>query len=55
MRRLLMFVMITTVAATVFWTTITFFGESTKLQKNYETNETMTVEIPRLQLKVNIN
>lgn len=51
MRRLLLCVMGTTVAATFFWTTITFFGDSTKLQKNYETNETMTVEIPRLMLK----
>lgn len=51
MRRLLLLVMGTTVAATVFWTTITFFGDSTKLQRNYETNETMTVDIPRLPLK----
>lgn len=51
MRRLLLFVMGTTITATVLWTAITFFGDSTKLQKNYETNETMTVEIPRLMLK----
>lgn len=51
MRRLLLLVMGTTVAATVFWATITFFGDSTKLMRNYETNETMTVDIPRLPLK----
>lgn len=51
MRRLFLFVMITTVAATVFWTTITFFGDSTKLMKVKETNETLTVEIPRLMIK----
>lgn len=51
MRKLLLLVMLTTVAATVAWTTITFFGDSTKLQKNYETNETMTVQIPRLPIK----
>lgn len=51
MRRLLLLVMLTTCAATVAWTTITFFGDSTKLQKNYETNETMTVDIPRLPIK----
>lgn len=46
-----MLVMLTTVAATVFWTTITFFGDSTKLARDYETNGTMVVEIPRLMLK----
>jgi odorant receptor len=43
--------MMTTVAATVAWTTITFFGDSTKLQRNPDTNETMIVPIPRLPIK----
>lgn len=51
MRRLLNLVMITVVTASVLWTGITFFGDSTKLQKDYATNETITVEIPRLMLK----
>lgn len=51
MRRLLNLVMITVVTASVLWTGITFIGESTKLQKDYATNETITVEIPRLMIK----
>lgn len=33
------------------WTTITFFGESTKEIFDKETNETLTEEIPRLMIK----
>lgn len=51
MRKLLTLVMITTVAATVAWTTITFFGDSTMLYTDPETNVTAPVEIPRLQIK----
>ena len=51
MRKLLTLVMITTVAAAVAWTTITFFGDSTMLYTNPETNVTAPVEIPRLQIK----
>ncbi|CRK97298.1 CLUMA_CG010693, isoform A [Clunio marinus] len=51
MRRLLMLVMLTTCIATVCWTTITFFGDSTKLWRDHENNETLTVEIPRLMIK----
>lgn len=40
MRKLLLLVTLTTFAAAVFWTTITFFGDSTKLAKDYETNGT---------------
>lgn len=35
----------------VAWTAITFFGDSTKLAFDKETNETMVVEIPRLMIK----
>lgn len=51
MRRLLYMVIGTTFLASILWTTITFFGDSTKLQRNHETNETMVVQIPRLMLK----
>lgn len=51
MRRLFLMVMGTTVAATLLWTLITFFGDSTKPMKDPETNETMTVDIPRLMIK----
>lgn len=51
MRKLLLLVTFTTFAAAIFWTTITFFGDSTKLAKDYETNGTMVVEIPRLMVK----
>lgn len=51
MRRLLLMVMLTTFLAAVAWTTITFFGDSTKLVRNKETNETMSMEIPRLPIK----
>ena len=33
------------------WTSITFFGESTKLVTDRNTNETSSVEIPRLPIK----
>jgi odorant receptor len=51
MRKLLTLVMITTVAATVAWTTITFFGDSTMLYTDPSTNITAPVPIPRLQIK----
>ncbi|CAO1411939.1 unnamed protein product [Diamesa serratosioi] len=51
MRRLLVMTMSTTLLAVVAWTSITFFGESTKLVTDRSTNETSTVEIPRLPIK----
>ncbi|XP_035775220.1 odorant receptor coreceptor isoform X2 [Anopheles albimanus] len=51
MRKLLVLVMATTVLSVVAWVTITFFGESVKNVLDKETNETYTVEIPRLPIK----
>uniref|UniRef100_A0A087YYI0 Odorant receptor coreceptor n=1 Tax=Anopheles darlingi TaxID=43151 RepID=A0A087YYI0_ANODA len=51
MRKLLVLVMGTTVLSVVAWVTITFFGESVKNVLDKETNETYTVEIPRLPIK----
>lgn len=51
MRKLFVLVMLTTVLSVVAWTTITFFGESVKFARDMETNETITVEIPRLPIK----
>ncbi|XP_053679258.1 odorant receptor coreceptor [Anopheles nili] len=51
MRKLLVLVMATTVLSVVAWVTITFFGESVKDAFDKETNETYTVEIPRLPIK----
>nr|AHL20247.1 odorant co-receptor [Aedes albopictus] len=51
MRKLLVMVMVTTVLSVVAWITITFFGDSVKNVFDKETNETYTVEIPRLPIK----
>uniref|UniRef100_A0A182SRQ1 Uncharacterized protein n=1 Tax=Anopheles maculatus TaxID=74869 RepID=A0A182SRQ1_9DIPT len=51
MRKLLVLVMVTTILSVVAWVTITFFGESVKNVLDKETNETYTVEIPRLPIK----
>jgi odorant receptor len=65
MRRLLFMVTITTCSIWVFWTTLTFFGESTKRMKITESanvslciddiyhpiNDTCDVTIPRLMIK----
>ena len=51
MRRLLFIVTATTCSIGVCWTTLTFFGDSTKLWKDKALNETVTVEIPRLMIK----
>lgn len=66
MRRLLFLVTLTTCSISVFWTTLTFFGDSVKMMKitptanvtlctnggiNYAINETCAVEIPRLLIK----
>uniref|UniRef100_A0A182NRL2 Odorant receptor coreceptor n=1 Tax=Anopheles dirus TaxID=7168 RepID=A0A182NRL2_9DIPT len=51
MRKLLVLVMATTLLSVVAWVTITFFGESVKNVLDKETNETYTVEIPRLPIK----
>lgn len=51
MRRLLLSVVFTTILAVTAWTTITFFGDSTKELIDKETNATYYVEIPRLPLK----
>ncbi|XP_058116742.1 odorant receptor coreceptor [Anopheles ziemanni] len=51
MRKLLVLVMATTVLSVVAWVTITFFGESVINVFDKETNETYTVEIPRLPIK----
>lgn len=51
MRKLFVMVMLTTVLSVIAWTTITFFGESVKFARDLETNDTITVEIPRLPIK----
>ncbi|XP_012253637.2 odorant receptor coreceptor [Athalia rosae] len=51
MRRLLMAVGITTILSVIAWTGITFVGDSVKTTIDKETNETITVEIPRLMLR----
>lgn len=51
MRKLLVSVVITTILAVTAWTTLTFFGDSTKELMDKVTNETYFVEIPRLPLK----
>uniref|UniRef100_A0A182YQJ4 Odorant receptor coreceptor n=1 Tax=Anopheles stephensi TaxID=30069 RepID=A0A182YQJ4_ANOST len=51
MRKLVVLVMVTTILSVVAWVTITFFGESVKNVLDKETNETYTVEIPRLPIK----
>lgn len=51
MRRLLFIVTATTCLIGVCWTTLSFFGDSTKLWKDKALNETVTVEIPRLMIK----
>lgn len=51
MRTLLFAVMATTVLSTLSWTTITFIGDSVKKVIDPVTNETTTVEIPRLMLR----
>nr|AYN64391.1 odorant receptor coreceptor [Rhyacophila nubila] len=51
MRRLLYAVTLGSILTVVAWTTITFFGESVRLTKDRETNETITEEVPRLPLK----
>jgi 7tm Odorant receptor len=51
MRKLFTLVIGTTFVASLLWTTITFFGDSTKLQRIPDTNDTMPVEIPRLLVK----
>lgn len=51
MRKLLLCVTFTTVLSVTAWTTITFFGDSTKEIIDKATNETLFVTIPRLPLK----
>ncbi|XP_058062808.1 odorant receptor coreceptor [Anopheles bellator] len=51
MRKLLVLVMGTTVLAVVAWVTITFFGDSVRNVLDKETNETYTIDIPRLPIK----
>ncbi|XP_058448316.1 odorant receptor coreceptor [Malaya genurostris] len=51
MRKLLVMVMATTLFSVVAWITITFFGDSVKNMVDKETNETYTVDIPRLPIK----
>jgi TRAP-type uncharacterized transport system fused permease subunit len=51
MRRLLFMVTLTTCMIAVFWTTLTFFGDSSKLWRDKAANETITVDIPRLMIK----
>ncbi|KAH8311508.1 hypothetical protein KR044_006666 [Drosophila immigrans] len=52
MRKLFFLVMLTTFASATAWTTITFFGESTKFAIDKETNDTIKVDIPRLPIKM---
>ncbi|XP_033216466.1 odorant receptor coreceptor [Belonocnema kinseyi] len=51
MRRLLFCVGAATILSVISWTGITFVGESVKHITDPVTNETMTVEIPRLMLR----
>lgn len=51
MRRLLLLIIILTMLSVAAWTTVTFFGESTKLVMNHDTNVTEKVVIPRLPFK----
>nr|ATV96621.1 odorant receptor co-receptor [Eriocrania semipurpurella] len=51
MRMLLYFVSGFTLVSVTAWTTITFFGESVRLAKDKETNETITEVVPRLMIK----
>lgn len=65
MRRLLFLVTLTTCSIGIFWTTLTFFGDSVKMMKitpmtnislcdgdgSYGVNETCQVVIPRLLIK----
>ncbi|XP_026473065.1 odorant receptor coreceptor [Ctenocephalides felis] len=51
MRRLLVAVVITSLLSVAAWTTLTFFGDSTRTVMDMETNETMTEPVPRLMLR----
>lgn len=51
MRKLLMFILGFTGFVVVAWTTITFFGESTKFVFDPSTNQSMTEPVPRLPIK----
>ncbi|XP_055679286.1 odorant receptor coreceptor [Lutzomyia longipalpis] len=51
MRKLLTLVMTLTMLSVTAWVTLTFFGESVRYMTNKETNETYTIDIPRLPIK----